>query len=62
MPRMTALTVEHAGRKWSDAWEIDGTDVLVSSAYGSYRVPLGLAKAENVAARILLGIVERRAR
>lgn len=62
MPRMTALSVEHAGRKWSGTWEIDGKDVLVSSAYGSDRAPLGRAKAENVARRLLTAIVDARAR
>ena len=61
MARKTAFAVEHAGRKWSGAWEIDGKDVLVSSAYGSDRAPLGRAKAENVAAKLLQAIVARRA-
>lgn len=60
MPRLTAFTVEHAGRKWSGAWEVEGKDVVVSSAWGSGRAPVGRAKPENVARRMLAGILEGR--
>lgn len=60
MNRMKGFNIEHAGRKWSGSWEIDGKDVLVSSAYGSSRAPLGRAKAENVARKLLTAIVEAR--
>jgi hypothetical protein len=58
--RPTPFTIEHAGRKWSGAWELEGKDVVVSSAYGSDREPLGRRKAEKVAAGILREIVGRR--
>lgn len=60
MARLTPFTVEHAGRKWSGAWEIEGKDVLVSSAYGSDREPLGRRKPELLAARLLLELVRAR--
>lgn len=60
MPRMTAFTVQHAGRSWSGAWEIEGKDVVVSSAWGSDREPLGRRKPEKVAAGMLLEIVKAR--
>jgi hypothetical protein len=59
-PRYTPFTAEIAGRKYSGTWHIEGKSVHVSSAYGSASAPLGRAKPENVAARVLQTIVGRR--
>jgi hypothetical protein len=60
MARMTPFTVEHAGRKWSGTWEVDGKDVLVCSAWGSDREPIGRRQPERVAAGVLRALLERR--
>lgn len=60
MARLTPFNVTISNRRYTGAWEIDGKDVLVSSAHGSARAPVGRAKPENVAVRLLTGIVEGR--
>lgn len=62
MERTHHVTIKALGRDYSGAWCIVGKDVEVSSAYGSDRAPLGRAKPENVAARLLTKIVEARGR
>jgi len=54
------LDVYAEGQRWGGWWEVVGKDVLVSSAYGSARAPMGRRKPELVAKELLLGIVERR--
>ena len=48
------------GQRYGGWWELDGEDVLVSSAYGSKRRPLGRRKAEVVAKEMLEEIVAAR--
>jgi len=45
------------GQRFGGWWEIDGKDVLVSSAYGSRRAPKGRGDPEKVAQRLLEAIV-----
>lgn len=58
-PRTQHVTVKALGRTYSGAWCMDGKDLVLSSAYGSDREPLGRAKPENAAARLLKRIVEK---
>ena len=59
--RYHPISVEVAGRRYTGDWTLDGKDVCVGGAWGSKRAPLGRAKPENVAARLLREIVEARA-
>jgi hypothetical protein len=34
-------TVYRDGKRWTAAWEIDGDKLVISSAWGSRRAPLG---------------------
>lgn len=60
MPRMTPIRIDHANRTWSGTWEMDGKDVVVCSAYGSDREPVGRRKPELLAAKLLKEIVVTR--
>jgi hypothetical protein len=46
------------GKRWHGDWSIDGTDIVIRSAYGTRRVPPGRAKPELKAARVLKEMVE----
>jgi hypothetical protein len=54
------LNVYHGGQRYGGWWEVDGKELLVSSAYGSKRAPLGRRKPEKVAEELLLQIVKER--
>lgn len=58
--QLSAVTIKHAGRRWSGHWKVEGGEVCVESAYGSERVPLGRRKPDKVAADALRRILERR--
>jgi hypothetical protein len=58
--RYEPFQTEIAGRKYSGTWHIEGKSVHLSSAYGSASAPLGRAKPENVAARLLQDVVGKR--
>lgn len=52
------VNVELAGKSWHGSWVVEGADLIVRSAYGSRREPLGKAKPELKAQRILREMVE----
>jgi hypothetical protein len=48
--------IEH-GRQYNAAFQVDGREVCVSSAYGSERAPIGRQDPEEVAQAVLGEIV-----
>lgn len=61
MRKIGTVQIDHAGRKWSGSWEIEGREVVLSSAYGSDRQPLGRRDPVKLAERLLKEIVKARA-
>lgn len=65
-PRFTVMLTPHGhtfsiksrGQTWSGAWELDGKDVRITSAFGSCRAPKGRKPPEKVAAEALSGLVD----
>lgn len=57
MARYTSYGLELAGRRWSADWSLDGADLVVRSAYGWARRPLGRRKAERLAEELLAEIL-----
>jgi hypothetical protein len=60
MATYTHFSVTIDGRRYTGDWLLDGKEISVGSAYGSARVPLGRAKPENLAVRLLREIVAKR--
>lgn len=60
--RYHQVTVEFAGRRYNGEWTFDGKDVVVGGAYGSKRAPVGRAKPETVAAKLLRELLVARGR
>jgi hypothetical protein len=54
MPRFYPVSIELNGRRYTGGWELrQGGEICVGSAWGSLKEPIGRAKPENAAKRIL---------
>jgi hypothetical protein len=52
------FSIDARGQKWRGAWEVDGKDVCVTSAFGSKRSPKGRKPPADVAAQALRDLVD----
>lgn len=57
MRKIETIKIDARGRKWSGAYEVEGPEVVVSSAYGSARKTIGRRQPAAVATKLLVGIV-----
>lgn len=47
------VAIEAAGRRWSGQWQVDGEDLVLASAYGCRRAPIGDREAGDVARQLM---------
>lgn len=57
-PRRSIIRVDIDGRRYTGDWLLRGKEVCVGSAYGWRNTPIGRAKPERVAARVLEELVK----
>lgn len=57
MARFNPYGLQLAGCRWSADWSLDGADLVIRSAYGSARRPLGRRKPERLAEELLVEIL-----
>lgn len=57
-PHGHTFSIDARGQKWRGTWKVEGSDVAVSSAYGSASRPLGREDPAKVAQEALADLVE----
>lgn len=57
MARFNPYGLQLAGCRWSADWSLDGPDLVIRSAYGSARRPLGRRKPERLAEELLAEVL-----
>lgn len=57
-PHGHTFSVDVRGQKWRGTWKVEGSEVTISSAYGSALRPLGRKDPAKVAQAALAELVE----
>ena len=51
------VRLQAAGKQWTGQWQREGKDLVLASAYGSRRAPIGRRKPERLAEQLMREIL-----
>jgi hypothetical protein len=52
------VRIEAAGKQWCGQWQVDGGDLVLSSAYGCRRATIGRQDRDELAMRLMRQILD----